>query len=58
MPSWEPATLPPQPWRTVGVNEPNKKGYRGISEWLVTIAAIVTVLYLLGAERLNDLYPP
>lgn len=40
------------------MNEPNKKGYRGISEWLVTIAAIVTVLYLLGAERLNDLYPP
>lgn len=39
------------------MNEPNKKGFRGISEWLVTIAAIVTVLSLLGAEWLKDLHP-
>lgn len=39
------------------MSEPNKKGCSRISEWLVTIVAIVTVLSLLGAEWLKDLHP-
>ena len=39
------------------MNEPDNKGFRGISEWLVTIAAIMTVLSLWGADWLKDLHP-